>query len=176
MLVRVAASIVLGTAAIAAEVPPSEQQVEAAFLVNFPKYVDWPAEAVADPARPIVIAVVGDTVVADEVEKAIAGRTVNGRPLVLMRVRSGGAPGPCHILFVPEMEQRRSPSLLAAVEGSVLTVGESDDFLDRGGIIRLARRGQSVTLEVNLDGAARAHIAVSSNLLRVASVVQGKPR
>jgi hypothetical protein len=155
---------------------PSEDQVKAAFLVNFPKYVDWPPGTFPGPASPIVIAVLGETVVADEVEKAIAGRTVNGRRFVLNRVRSGEDPGLCHILFIPAAEQRRSPNLFATLKGAVLTVGESDDFLDRGGIINLILRDRAVAIEVSLASADRAVIKVSSNLLRVASVVKGKPR
>ena len=34
------------------ETEASEDQVKAAFLVNFPKYVDWPAEAFTEANRP----------------------------------------------------------------------------------------------------------------------------
>src|SRR6185295_7141296 len=53
-----------------------EFQVKAAFLINFPKYVDWPAEAFAETNSPIVIAVLGESKVTDELEKGIAGRTI----------------------------------------------------------------------------------------------------
>jgi hypothetical protein len=166
-----------GGISIAEEPPPSEYQVKAAFLINFPKYVDWPAEAFAEVNSPIVIAVLGETKVTGEIQKAIAGRTVNGRKIVLKRLASGQESGVCHILFVSAAEQQRSPNLLAKLnDANILTVGESDDFLERGGIINLARRDQKIALEVNLTGADKARIKVSSKLLGVASIVKGKSK
>jgi YfiR/HmsC-like len=163
--------------AIAEEPQASEDQVKAAFLVNFAKYVDWPAEAFAGTNSPIVIAVPGETKVAEEVQKAIAGRTVNGREIVLKRPASGEAPGVCHILFISAAEQERSPNLLVKLKNaSVLTVGESDDFLEDGGIINLTRRDRKIALEVNLTAASNARIKISSKLLNVASVVKGKSK
>ena len=169
---------IAGTSVSSAEEPmSSEYQVKAAFLINFPKYVDWPAEAFAATNSPIVIAVLGQTKVTAEIQKIIAGRTVNGREIVLKRLASGEASGVCHILFISAAEQQHSPSLLTQLkDASVLTVGESDDFLERRGIINLARRDQKIALEVNLTAADKARIKISSKLLGVASVVKGKSK
>jgi hypothetical protein len=162
--------------ALAEEPLASEYQVKAAFLINFPKYVDWPAEAFAASNSPIVIAVLGESKVTEEIQKIIAGRTVHGREIVLQRLASGAEPGVCHILFISATEQERSPNLLAQLKGGVLTVGESDDFLERGGTINLARRAQKIALEVNLTAADKARIKISSKFLAVASVVKGKTK
>jgi hypothetical protein len=57
---------------------------------------------------------------------------------------------------------------------SVLTVGDSDDFLDLGGVIKLVRRARKVRLEVNVSAADRVQLKISSKLLGVADVVKGK--
>jgi hypothetical protein len=163
--------------AIAEEPMASEYQVKAAFLVNFPKYADWPAAAFSATNSPLVLAVAGETKVTDEIQKNIAGRTVNGRKIVLKRLATGEELGGCHILFISAAEQRRAPNLFTQLKDtSVLTVGETDDFLERGGIINLARRDQKIALEVNLTAANKARIKISSKLLAVASVVNGKSK
>jgi hypothetical protein len=168
---------IVATCAVRAAESLPESQVKAAFLVNFPKYVDWPAEAFAATNSPIVIGVLGKTEVTAELQKIIAGRIVNGRPIVLKHLASGTETGGCHILFVSAAEQKLLPGLLAKLkDGGVLTVGESDDFLGRGGIINLARREQKIAVEVNLTAADQARIKISSKLLSVASVVKGKPK
>jgi uncharacterized protein DUF4154 len=169
---------IAGTSVSSAEEPlPSEYQVKAAFLINFPKYVDWPAEAFAGTNSPIVVAVLGETRVTAEIQKIIAGRTVNGRAIVLKRLASGEASGVCHILFISAAEQQHSPSLFTQLKDtSVLTVGESDDFLERRGIINLVRRDQKIALEVNLTTADKARIKISSKLLGVAGLVKGKSK
>jgi len=175
-LLVMTAGWIAGTAISIAEEPPaSEYQVKAAFLINFPKYADWPAEAFAGSNSPIVIVVLGETPVTEEIQKVIAGRTVNGRKIVLKRVATGEDSGVCQILFISAAEQRHSADTLAKLkDASILTVGESDDFLESGGIINLARRDQRITLEVNLIAANKARIKVSSKLLSVATVVKSK--
>jgi hypothetical protein len=177
-LLALAVGWIAGASPACAQAPlPAEYQVKAAFLINFAKYADWPAEAFAGASSPIVIAVLGETRVTEEVQKVIAGRTANGRKIVLKRLASGEETGVCHILFISVVEQQHSPGLLARLrEAGVLTVGESDDFLERGGIINLARREQKVALEVNLTAAGQARIKLSSKLLSVAETVKGKAK
>ena len=153
----------------------SEQAVKAAFLVNFPKYVDWPAESFAATNSPIVIAVLGETKVAGELQKMIADRTVGGREIVLKQLASGEAPGACQILFVAAAEQAHASDVLGKIKDeSILTVGESDNFLDDGGIINLAVRNQKVALVINLAAADHARLKISSKLLSVAEVMKGR--
>jgi hypothetical protein len=167
--------VAVTSVSIAEEPLASEHQVKAAFLVNFPKYVDWPSGAFAETKSPIVIAVLGETPVTEEIQKVIEGRTVNGRKIILKRLASGEEPGVCHILFISAVEQRHLPEVLVKLkDASVLTVGESDNFLEDGGIINLARRDQKIALEVNLIAANKAQIKISSKLLSVASLMKSK--
>lgn len=160
----------------AAEPVFSEPQIKAAFLMNFPKYVDWPVEAFADTNSAVVVAVSGESKVADELEQMLANRTVNGRPYVLKRLATGVAPpAGCHILFIPESARERTRDLVQQMAGtSVLTVGETDDFLGAGGMINLAQRDGKIAIEVNLEASRRARLKLSSKLLAVAARVNGK--
>lgn len=165
------------TALFAQAEPLPESQVKAAFLVNFPKYVDWPTTAFAATNSPIVIAVLGKTEVTAELQKIIAGRIVNGRPMVLKQLAAGDETDGCHILFLAAAESQLAPALLLKLKDqSVLTVGESADFLERGGLINLTRQGRKIALEINLTAANQAGIKISSKLLSVASVVKGKAK
>jgi hypothetical protein len=164
---------IAGTSLSLADEPvASEYQVKAAFIINFPKYVEWPGEAFAATNSPIVIAVLGESRVTDELQKIIAGRSVNGRELVLKHLDSADGTIDCHLLFVPATEQKRAPNLLPSIKNKgILTVGESDDFLAGGGTINLARRNQKIALEVNLEAAGNSRIKISSKLLNIAKVV-----
>ena len=163
------------TLSVAQESRVSENQVKAAFLINLPKYVEWPAEAFTNLNSPIVIGVLGESKVTEEIKRLIPGRSINGREIVLKSLAPGEDSGVCHILFISAAEQQRSPNLLARLKNaSVLTVGESNDFLERGGIIDLARKDQNIAFEVNLAAADLARIKISSRFLRLAAVVKGK--
>ena len=161
----------------AEEQMPADFQVKAAFLINFPKYVDWPANAFAETNSPIVVAVFGDENVANEVQNMIgSGRTIGGHPLMLKRIaKEEEINRDCHILFIAASERQRIPSILEKIRGDkILTVSESDDFLDRDGIVNLARQGRKIRLQVNLIAASNAQLKISSRLLVAADVVKGK--
>jgi hypothetical protein len=56
----------------------------------------------------------------------------------------------------------------------VLTVGESDQFTDQGGVINFVEKQGKIRLEINLAAARLANLQISSKLLSVADSVKGK--
>ena len=55
-------------------------------------------------------------------------------------------------------------------EHSVVTVGETDSFLDRGGMIALTAERNRVRIHINPSLLRAANLDVSSKLLRIAEV------
>ena len=61
--------------------------------------------------------------------------------------------------------------ILAVVnDRSVVTVGETDAFLERGGMIALTTDQNRVRLRINVDRLRAANLGVSSKLLSVAEI------
>src|SRR3954468_23532351 len=92
MLGRGAALLLLacmGTAFAQPGPPPRDSAVKAAFLYKFPGFVDWPAGSFARPDAPLVIGVAGNDAVAGDLEQIVAGRTLEGRPVAVRRLREG---------------------------------------------------------------------------------------
>jgi hypothetical protein len=158
-----------------AEEPPlSEYQVKAALLLNFVRYSDWPANGFAKTNSPYVIGIVGRDPFGTDLENTFE-KNVKGRPFLLKRVSSDQEIRACHLLFVPASERRRSRDLLEKLKGSsVLTVGESADFLDQGGVINLLMKDGSVRFEINLEPARIGRLMLDANLLDLAVSVRGK--
>jgi len=167
----IASGLVMGACpAGAAPKEYSEREIKAAFLINFPKYVRWPETAFATNRTPILVAAPAGSELARELEKIVEGRHVNGRPIALKKVAPGERSSPCHVRFVTAKEMKRP--LLMLGQAGVLTVGESDEFIDRGGIVNLARRDGRISVEISVSAAERAGLGISSQLLSVASVVK----
>jgi hypothetical protein len=159
----------------AGDVAPSEAQVKAAFLLNFPKYVQWPTSAFTDTNSPIIVAILDAGDVADEFATMSEGRSIDGRMVRLVRATSIEQCRDAHIVFIGSEESRKSHDLLSKLGSlNILTVGESDGFLDAGGMINLARRERRVVLEVNMDSIRKGGLKVSSKLLALATVKGGK--
>jgi uncharacterized protein DUF4154 len=159
--------------------PPTEHQVKAAFLLHFARLVDWPNWPKTDDAsEPFEIAVVGRDPFGADLEATIGASPVQGRPIRIRRAPSAEAlERPPQILFVAEQDPAEARRALKALRGQpVLTVGETSGFAERGGLIgfRLTDDGR-VAFDVNLQLAERAGLKLSSQLLRVARVVESKP-
>jgi hypothetical protein len=150
-----------------AESPTSlEYKVKGAFLLNFAKFTKWPAEEFAATNTPVTIGIVGEDPFGSSLDQLVAGETIGSRPIVVKRLKPADDLSRCQILFVPKSTP--VTDVLKHLGPSVLTVGESDGFLDAGGVIRLLVDDKKVRFEVNLDAAQRAHLSISSQLLKLA--------
>jgi len=155
--------------------PRSEYEVKAALLFKFVRYSDWPSTAFADAASPCVIGVAGRDPLGKELEKAFEGKSVKGRAFLLKRVSGEQEMRACHLLFIASSERRRMRDWLQKIQGApVLTVGESPEFLDHGGVINLILKDGSVRFDINLEPARMARLKLDANLLKVAASVRGK--
>jgi len=151
----------------------NEYEVKAAFLYNFARFVEWPDNVSPDPNGPLVIAILGRDPFGGEIDRAIEGKTVNGRRLVIKRFSSLETYEQCHILFVSSSERGNLPRILAAVRtSSVLTVSETDRFAQIGGIINFITIENRIRFEINRAAAARVGLKISSKLLSLGRVVR----
>jgi hypothetical protein len=81
-----------------------------------------------------------------------------------------------HVLFISSSEENNLAGLLKVLGGqSVLTVGEMENFAQRGGIICLKKENNRIVFEINLDAAKRAKLSMNAQLLKLAKVVKATP-
>lgn len=145
----------------------SEYQVKAAFLYNFMKFIDWPAEGLSSPAT-LCLGILGKDPFGDSLDE-VRGKTAKGRRVVVVHFRSLEEVKDCDILFLSASEKGRLPQILKAVQHSrMLTVADQDGFCQAGGMINMVFVKNRVGFEVNLAAASRARLRVSSQLLKLA--------
>ncbi len=144
-------------------------KVEAAFLRNFARYVTWPA--VADARSPWRIGILGRDPFGDVLEKTFIGRTEQGRPFEIYRADTPEELPECNIVFVAYHDATRRRAALAVFRGKpVLTVGDTAEFLQEGGIIRF-EVGDRVKMSINLDRARSASLTIQTKMLEVSDQV-----
>ena len=148
---------------------PTEYQVKAAFLFNFAKFVEWPPRAFASETAPLVIGILGDNPFHEDLAQTIRNKSIDSHPLELREVRSPTEFTNCHILFISTSEKERLPEILKALKGSsVLTVGETERFLETGGMVNFVLQGTKVRFQINNAAAAGAGLKISSKLMSLA--------
>lgn len=152
----------------------SEYDVKAAFLYNFTKFVEWPSSAF-DERNDFQLCVLGEDPFGGSLD-VVKGEKVSGRNITLLRTPKLAEAEGCQILFISRSERNRMPEVLRELrDAPVLTVADTDGFLDRGGIINFVLEGSKVRFEISQEAAERAGIKISSKLLRLAVGPKGSP-
>ena len=148
---------------------PLEYRAKANYLANFPSFVDWPPEALPQEKAPFLVCVFGEFPFGTFLAEITRGTTVHNRPVEIRWIRKPQELSACQILFISHSEQKRYSRVLDSVrEHVVLTVGETPEFLDAGGILSFSTQQGALQFDVNLEAADKAHLRISSRLLALA--------
>jgi hypothetical protein len=152
--------------------PPAasrEYQIKAVFLYNFVQFTEWPTNAFLNTNSPVVIGVLGGDPFGKWLDEAVHHQKKNGRVIQVERFQKVEEITNCHALFVSSSEETRMPQILAALrDRPILTVGETDDFVKRGGMIQFATEKNRIRLRINVNAAKVPNLSISSKLLRLA--------
>jgi YfiR/HmsC-like len=168
--------ILFAGAARAAQDNPSEYQLKAAFVFNFAKFVDWPANTYSRPQSPFTICILGADPFGPAMDDALRGKTIANHPVVVERIKDAVAARHCQIVFVSASEKRRLRDILKSLKGAnVLIVGDVGGFAAAGGTIELTLQDNRVRFEINTGAADGAGLRISSKLLALATIVHGAP-
>ncbi len=149
--------------------PSLEYQIKASLVFNFLKFIEWPSEE-EQMAKSIRLCVVGP----DRFGAALTQlqtENIRSRPLTITFLLPDSLPDPlqCDVIFISATPVIDTDRILSKTTGqSVLTVGESPDFLQHGGIITILVEGDRVVFDISRAAARRAQLKLSSRLLRVA--------
>jgi hypothetical protein len=152
-----------------------EYQVKAAYLLNFTRYVEWPSETFEAPGARMSICVLGRDPFGSILDATVQGKVSHGRSLTVTRIRSPRDASGCHVVFVSRETWRERRELLESLRTKgLLTVGETDEFAQQGGVIGFIIQDETVRFVVNADARDRAGLRISSRMLSLAAAVYGQ--
>lgn len=153
---------------------PTEYDVKAAYLLNFGKFVHQ-ADG-ATPRTSFDICLLGHDTMGQTIDDLAANQTIENLPVHIRRIPDVAQKEKCSIVFIgADQDDHLREDLAILSKSDILTVSDASDFLDRGGMIQFLLIQNHVRFAVNLNAVNRAHLFLSSELLRVASSVIGKP-
>lgn len=148
---------------------PLEYQVKAAFLLNFTKFVEWPAAAFGSAQASMTICILGQNPFGTALNQIVNGELVNGRRVVVEQIKNAPVLQSCQVLFLEDPPEGKP---IPGTGTGVLTVGEGENFLRSGGIIAFVIENHRVRFVINKAAAERAGLKLSSRLLNVAKSVE----
>jgi hypothetical protein len=155
---------------------PSAYQVEAAYLYNFGRFVEWPAKVAPPQSNSFTICVLGEDPFGQALDATLAGETIGNQRVVARRISNPQMSADCQILFISSSEANRLNKILEALDkNAVLTVSDIPQFSQRQGMIQFVMEENRIRFEVNLTATQRAGLTLSSELLKVATAVRKGP-
>lgn len=151
----------------------TEVALKAAFIYNFAKFTDWPADALPNGA-PLVACVLGDPAVADALERTVRGRQASGHGIEVLLLRAPEKElKSCHLLYVSGVPASQATDVAAALRTApVLTISDIETFASNGGVAQFFVENGKMRFTINLGAARRARLQLSSRLLALAVVVE----
>jgi hypothetical protein len=154
-----------------------EYAVKAAFLFHFAQFVEWPDETFKDANSPMTYCTVGNDPFQGSLDTILGGKTIGARSFRVLHFKQPHEIQGCQVLFIGAEEKKPLPEILAkAKANSVLTVGESEHFVQDGGMIGFVLEENKIRFAVNLEAAQKAKLKISSRLLALAKSVIGGER
>jgi hypothetical protein len=160
----------------AAPARPSQYDVEAAYLLDLGKFMHLGPGSQALRRNTFDICILGRDLMGQTVNDLAAHNSIDGQAVRILRETDAVDARTCAIAFISSHDELTIRDALSSLAGAdVLTVGDAPDFLEEGGMIQFVLQKDHVRFAVNLNAVEKTHIVLSSELLRVALAVNGKP-
>ncbi len=152
-----------------------EYQVKAVFLSNFAKFVTWPEATLPTDTTPLSICVLGEDPFSGKLNTILKGSSVKGRSLEVRYYQTVEKTKDCQVVFVSHSEKERLADICSFLkEYPILTVSDIKDFVRNGGMIEFYTLENRVHFFINPQTLKGSGLQVSSRLLQVANIVNGK--
>jgi len=147
-----------------------EYKIKAAYLYNFTKFVNWPA----DTSPTFNVCVIGDTPLRP-ILGSLESKTALDKPIRILAVENTKQLTQCHIAYFEHAakgDDTLKNVLNSAALTRTLTVSSQSDFVHHGGMIGFVLEDEKVKLTVNLKALKQQGLTMSAKLIEVATLVE----
>jgi hypothetical protein len=165
---RIAHSLIVFSALLVANRSFADERTDnmkVAFSLRFASFVSW-----ADQKQPaqLRMCVAGSSEVVDRFRR-LDGELAAGIPISVRSLNSSTPAHACEVAYFSGPLGRSEVALLQNMrQFPVLTVGDSESFLEDGGIIRIYESGNRMRFEISQAASRQAGLRISSKLLSLA--------
>lgn len=152
-----------------AQTEAEESSLKAAFLYNFTHFIEWDDDIFPNE---FLIGVVGNSLIDEPLEEIAKTRKVNNKKIVVKYYKSATDVEKCNILFISKNCKTPLSEFLEKPElKKTLIVGEKEEFAQNGGGINFVIVDKKLKFEVNKKSLDDAGLKISSQLLKLAIII-----
>ncbi|MBR3568476.1 MAG: YfiR family protein [Salinivirgaceae bacterium] len=152
----------------------SEYEVKAAYIFNFAKFIEWPANYIDGDT--LYLCVYKNDPFGIILEKTMIGRKANGKDWKIRRIASLAETDKCHMLFLSDIKQHEALQVIKSIGNKpIVTIGDELGFLcEIGGTINFLPQFSERQFEINKDVANDIGLKISPKLLLLAKIISTK--
>ncbi len=148
-----------------------DAELRARFLLKLTRFVDWPTNAFDSANSSFVVCTMDAMPIQESLKPLAMSREFKGRRIDVREIEDLESAKACHLLFHGETSPQKLRAASTALIGKpVLSVAESEEFTQWGGVMQLKIIHGKVTISVNRNSAERANLKISARLLKIATV------
>ncbi len=148
---------------------PQSQALKTAIVFKLLRFVSWPEPAMANSKTVNVCLPRKEPFYS--AFKEIEGAAIGERTLyILLLTRL--VEQQCHAVFASSKARLTPRDWLPLAKPAVLTISDSKNFAQRGGMINLVMRDKRVSFSVNVKAVEDANLQISALVLKLAEIVE----
>lgn len=143
----------------------SEDELKSAAVWLFVQY----SNLAPGPDGSISVGVLGRTSFAQTLKRTLDGKSTGGHPVRVVEAKLDSRC--CQIVYLATDKHDEIRQAMQGTQSSrVLTIGESDRFLEQGGAVNLFIADGHIGFEASLEALDRCGVTISSNLLKFGQI------
>lgn len=147
-----------------------EEAIKAGIVYNLAKFTIWPDSNIQHNQFNLCVYGNPDS----DGFNALSDKFVIDRPLVIKRNPKNDDIHTCHVAYIKKTSQKNIRKILNKCKSlPILTVGESLNFINHGGMIGLVVHENRIGFEANIKNIDIVGIHISAQLLKLAKRVLG---
>lgn len=143
----------------------SYEQLQAAYLYNFAKYIKWPNDAPT-----FVIGILGEAEILDDLQKALTGKKIAGKEIEIVVADKIEDALNCSIVYVSESASKSIELLCNQVMGKSILIVTENDLIKKGAMISFVVRDEHLAFKLKSDALLKSGLKASEGLLKLAIV------
>lgn len=162
----------IASMSIAAEIPKEEARLRAAIVVGVLRYTTW-KDAGIEGDSALLICSVGKTYSANVLKTEKNRVSVHGHKLKVTMRHENEDLGDCPVVIYGKISNTQLNNSAPINYANQLTICDGCNSERSPAIVKLSRQGSRIGIEINLTKAKKSGLKFSSDMLELATIVEG---
>ena len=150
-----------------------EYELKAVYLERIARFVEWPNDSLDSGADDsFVIGVLGENPFGTKLKDLYTGRKIKNKSIKVRYFSQLEEIEECHLLFISRSESEELSRILEVThKKSILTIGDTKGFAERGVLVNFFIEGGKLRFEINEEAFDETGISIDSLILKVSKIV-----